>query len=276
MPELPEVETVLRTLEKQIKGKQILDVEVLYERIVDNVSVEQFKDSLKNQTFKAFKRIGKYLIFELDQVSFVVHLRMEGKFYILQQKEAFDKHIHVVFHLSDKTTLQYHDTRKFGRMYVYPITQPIRSFSALRHVGYDVFDEKLIAMDLYRVSRNKTVTLKQFLLDQSILAGIGNIYANEICFRVSLHPQSRVHKLSKKDFENILRASRDILAAAIQAGGTTIRSYTSSLGIDGRFQLQLYVHNRAGEVCKVCAHHIEKKQVGGRGTYFCRQCQKRK
>ena len=131
-------------------------------------------------------------------------------------------------------------------------------------------------MDLYKKSRNHTYTLKQFLLDQKNMAGVGNIYADEICFACELHPKSKVNKLSKKDFENVLFHTRRILNGAIQSGGTTIRSYTSSLGVDGRFQLKLKVHNKKGEVCPRCGHMIEKIQLQGRGTSFCKNCQKKK
>lgn len=277
MPELPEVETVRRTLEYQLKGVKIEDVQIIYPKIIDNVTPEEFKQKLKGQQFQNYRRIGKYLIFELNDYTLVSHLRMEGKFYIKNATEAYDqKHTHLIFELSDGRKLQYHDTRKFGRMYLYPRNVELLEQKAFQNVGFDAFDSNLFAIDLYKKSRNRKITLKQFLLDQKNIAGIGNIYADEICFRVGLHPTSNVSKLSKKDFENILDATRIILQGAIDAGGTTIRSYTSSLGVDGRFQLQLKVHQRKGENCYRCGHVIEKITVGGRGTYLCRKCQKKK
>lgn len=277
MPELPEVETVRRTLEYQLKDVKIKDVNIIYPKIIDNVTPEEFKQKLKNQQFQNYRRIGKYLIFELSDYTLVTHLRMEGKFYIKQDLEAYEhKHTHLIFELSDGRKLQYHDTRKFGRMYLYPRDSIFFEQKAFQNVGLDAFDPNLQSINLYKKSRNRKITLKQFLLDQKNIAGIGNIYADEICFRVGLHPTSTVGNLNKKDFENILDATRIILQGAIDAGGTTIRSYTSSLGVDGRFQLQLKVHQRKGENCYRCGHVIEKTTVGGRGTYICQKCQKKK
>ena len=114
------------------------------------------------------------------------------------------------------------------------------------------------------------------MLDQSVIAGVGNIYADEICFALRLHPQTRVSRVRKKDFEALITEMRRILGGAVRAGGTTIRSYTSSLGVDGRFQLQLRVHAKKGERCPLCGEPIKKITVGGRGTYYCERCQKRR
>jgi len=277
MPELPEVETVIRTLEHLIKDTTIQNVDIFYDKLIDNVTKEEFCNRLKAQTFRAFKRIGKYLIFELDDVHLVVHLRMEGKFYVNDISTKYDsKHTHAIFYLSNHKQLEYHDTRKFGRMYLYDKNEELSLTPTFKNVGYDVFDERVDPIYLYTNSRKKKTTLKQFLLDQRIMAGVGNIYADEICFRCGLHPETKVYHLTKKDFKVLLEATRIILQGAIKAGGTTIRSYTSSLGVDGRFQLQLKVHSKENEACKTCGTTIKKIKVGGRGTYYCKKCQRRK
>lgn len=276
MPELPEVETVLRTLEKQLQHPQIKNARVYYDKVIATSDVETFISQVKEEQIIDYHRIGKYLIFECTNIYLIVHLRMEGKFYIQEKEEPLNKHIHVVFDLDNGKQLRYHDTRKFGRMYVYDKSIPYSMLEVFKNVGYDVFDENLDSMYLYKQSRNKSVTLKQFLLDQRYMAGVGNIYADEICFALSLHPKTKVSHLSKKDFEKLLFETRRILSEAIQEGGTTIRSYTSSLKVDGRFQLKLKVHNKKEELCSVCNTPIEKIFIGGRGTYFCRSCQKKK
>ncbi len=161
-------------------------------------------------------------------------------------------------------------------MYLYDKVEDYKIFPCFKNVGKDAFDETLVALDLYQAARKRSITLKQFLLDQTNIAGIGNIYADEICFACGLHPSSKVNRLSKKDMENVLFHTRRILNGAIKAGGTTIRSYTSSLKVDGRFQLELKVHDQKGKACVVCGTVIDKIQVGGRGTSFCKTCQKRK
>ena len=273
MPEAPEVQTVLSTLETQIKDVSIEDVLIYYPKIVDNVEVETFKHRLIGQSFRTFNRLGKYLIFGLDDYDLVVHLRMEGKFY-LYDKICENKHIHAVFKLNNGICMSYHDTRKFGRMYLYSKNDDIHSYACFKNVGYNYMDPRVNGMYFYHCIHTLKRNLKSCLLDSSIMAGIGNIYADEICFALGLDPRSRACKLSKKDCDKIVLETRRILQGATHYGGTTIRSYTSSLGVTGRFQLHLKVHDQTQ--CKVCHHTIKKLTVSQRGTYLCPKCQKRK
>lgn len=274
MPELPEVETVRATLEVQLGHPKIIGVDVFWENILPQGS-ESFKQEIMNQTIREYKRRGKYLMFVLDRDMLIAHLRMEGKFYIYDQPTMKDKHTHLIFHFEDGRELHYNDTRKFGRMEIYPLDQE-ENYPMLKNTGLDAFDERLDALALYKKWHPKKLPLKAMLLDQTFLAGIGNIYADEICFACGLHPKTPVNHCSKKDFENILYHTRRILTGAIKAGGTTIRSYTSSLGVTGLFQLKLKVHAKEGEPCPICQTPIEKIKVIGRGTCLCTKCQKRK
>lgn len=276
MPELPEVETVIRTLEHQLHYPIIMDCKVLWNNIVATPNVDEFIAQIKGRQITGYRRHGKYLLFDLGDMEWVCHLRMEGKFYIQPAQEPCDKHTHVIFTLQDGRELRYHDTRKFGKMYLYRKQEDYRQYPCFLHIGMDAFDEQLQADDLYKRLHSKQTTLKAVLLDQSILAGIGNIYADEICFALGLHPETKISKLRKKDFEQLLYETRRILQGAIQSGGTTIRSYTSSLGVDGRFQLKLKVHALKGEPCSVCHTEIKKITVATRGTYYCPTCQKKR
>ncbi len=276
MPELPEVQTVLDTLACQMGNPVIEDIRIMWENIIHGDS-EQFVQKLKGHRIEGYHRLGKYLCFDCGDVMWISHLRMEGKFYLQQPQEPYDhKHVHVIFRLQDGRELRYHDTRKFGRMYVYDHMDDISEYPCFAHVGLDAFDEKLNGEWLYRRLHGRQITLKQALLDQSVIAGVGNIYADEICFALGLHPQTRVSRMRKKDFVRLVDEMRRILSGAIAAGGTTIRSYTSSLGVDGRFQLKLKVHSRKGQPCPLCAQEIKKIVVGGRGTYLCTHCQKKR
>jgi len=276
MPELPEVETVRRTLEYQLGHPVVAQTQIFWPRIVDNMTPQEFSEKLKGQCFQTYERIGKYLIFVLDDDVLVSHLRMEGKYYVQQEKDPYDaKHTHAIFTFADGRQLRYHDTRKFGRLYLYPKTIPLCEQKAFAHVGYDVFDERVTPQYLYDKLHPRKIVLKQALLDQSVMAGIGNIYADEICFALAYHPQMKIRYLRKKDYASLLDVTRRILREAIRAGGTTIRSYTSSLGVDGRFQLELKVHAQKGQPCPVCHRAIEKKIVATRGTYYCPHCQKK-
>ena len=268
MPELPEVETVVRTLESKIKDLTITDVEILYPKmILDKPS--HFKKMCIGESFRQFSRRGKYILFQMDTFTLVSHLRMEGKYYIQKPSEPRDKHMHVIFHLSDGSELRYRDTRKFGRMEIYPFEIDLDYFHDL---GYEPFDERLNAQYFHSYIKNKKLPLKTLLLDQHFISGIGNIYADEILFACGLRPQRSCKRITKKDEENIIKASRMILQKAIEKGGTTIRSYTSSLGVTGLFQLDCAVHEK--KICKKCDSEIKMKRIGGRSSYYCPKCQK--
>lgn len=269
MPEAPEVQTVLNTLQTQIQDACIEDVFVYYDKILDFKNVA----ALKGQHLRTFDRLGKYLIFGLDDYDWIVHLRMEGKFYLYDTLHT-DKHIHVVFQLNNGKYLSYHDTRKFGRMYLYAKQENKHVYPCFKNVGYDYMDPRVDGMYFYQSVHSSHRNLKSCLLDQSIVAGVGNIYADEICFATHLDPRSRSQKLSKKDCESIVYETKRILQGATRFGGTTIRSYTSSLGVTGRFQLHLKVHDQ--QCCPVCHEPIKKITVSQRGTYLCPKCQKRK
>ena len=275
MPEAPEVQTVISTLEVQIHDLQIEEVQVVYPKIVEHTTPEAFIKRLTGQHFRKFLRWGKYLLFVLDDYDLVVHLRMEGKFYLLKQPSQ-DKHGHIRFRLSDGRWMCYHDTRKFGRMQVYTHNNDPFSHPCFEKLGYDVLDPRLDGAYLYQKIHPLKKNLKSCLLDQSIVAGIGNIYADEICFACGLDPRSRSARISKKDCENLAFHTKRIMKGAMKAGGTTIRSYTSSLGVTGLFQLKLKVHAQAGKPCPNCETTIRKIIVSQRGTYLCPKCQKRK
>lgn len=271
MPELPEVETVVSTLKVQLGEVTIEDIQILWRNIVDQELYDFYR--ILNQTILEYKRYGKYLIFKCQEYTLIAHLRMEGKFYILNQSKPYDKHVHVIFKLSNQKYLQYHDTRKFGKMMVLR-NDEVETYFQLKGLGKDAIDETIDAIELYKKWHPKKIHLKKMLLDQHFLAGIGNIYADEICFSCGLDPRSRVYDLSKYDFEKIVFHTQRILKGAIKSGGTTIRSYTSSLGVNGLFQLQLKVHDQ--KECQVCHSKIMKFVCDGRGTYKCPKCQKLK
>ena len=270
MPELPEVQTVLDTLESRIKDREIIDIKVLYEPIVE-CSKRTFRKKLIGQHFRGFKRRGKYLLFEMDDLTLVSHLRMEGKYFILDKDYPLSKHDHVIFYLDDGKQLRYNDVRKFGRMEIIDKQDEYRDFHGL---GPEPFSKDFNAGYCRKYLNNKKLPIKQVLLDQSFVAGIGNIYADEILFAIRVDPRTRADRLDDKDIENLIKETRKILKRAIKAGGTTIRSYTSSLGVTGRFQLSLNVHTM--KKCPICRNDIKKITVGGRGTYYCEKCQKEK
>lgn len=273
LPELPEVETVKETLKNLIINKTIRDIDVFYDGIIKDISVEEFKKHLIDKTFTNIKRQGKYLIFILDDIALISHLRMEGKYFIKSTLEDRSKHEHIIFYFTDGSTLRYHDTRKFGTMDIRNI-EDIYDTAPINKLGPEPFDKKLTVSYLSAKLKNKSIPIKSALLDQTIITGLGNIYVDEVLYRCKLNPITKSNTLKKADLSNIIKYSSIVLDKAIKLGGTTIRSYTSSLGVTGRFQNELNVHTLENEPCKVCQTPIVKTKVNGRGTYFCPKCQK--
>ena len=270
MPELPEVETVVRTLEKQIGNAVIADVRVLYAPIIMG-DPDSFKRTIIGQRIRSYKRRGKYLLFELDDVCLVAHLRMEGKFFIFKGETTPDKHDHLIFKLSDGREIHYNDVRKFGRFELMPLKG---DYSEFKELGPEPLSNSFNQRYSRDVLRSRSKCIKSTLLDQEFVSGIGNIYADEILFRSRIHPLIPSFLLSRKEISRLVKNTKYVLAEAITAGGSTIRSYTSSLGVTGLFQNSLSAYGRKGEACPRCATPIEKIVVGGRGTHFCPKCQK--
>ncbi len=274
MPELPEVETVRRALIPKLINKKILSVRILYNGIIEAPTPAMFRERIKNQTFRNITRRGKWLIFELDDYYLLSHLRMEGKFFFKPKSAETSKHEHVIFELED-TTFRYDDTRKFGKMLLIK-KDDINSAPPFAKLGLEPFDEGFDTYYLLDKLRGKHIPIKTSLLDQSIVAGIGNIYANEILFLSKINPLTKAGALNIKDIDNIILNSKKVLEEAISLGGSTIHSYSSVDGVDGKFQNCLKVHGRENEKCPVCSGKICKIVVGGRGTYYCPNCQKEK
>lgn len=273
MPELPEVETVKETLKKKVLNKKIKDVDIYWDSIIAYPNITTFKKNIKNQTINDITRLGKWLIFHLDDYILLSHLRMEGKYFLRDSTEEKKKHEHVFFHFTDNTDLRYHDTRKFGKMHLVKKCD-FNDYIVVKELGLEPWDKNLNNKYLKEKYKKKTLPIKTVILDQSIITGIGNIYADEILFLSHINPLKKANLLKTKDLDLIIDNTRITLEKAISEGGTTIRSYTSDEGVSGRFQNNLYVHQKEGENCLICGSKIIKIRVGGRGTYYCPKCQK--
>ena len=269
MPELPEVETVRRGLEKEVLHKVIRNVEIHYENIIVT-NLNDFKKNIVNEEIVNITRQGKLLIFELTHYYLVIHLRMEGKFFIREKSEPVSKHEHVIFYFDD-FTLRYHDTRKFGKMFLVD-KDKLYTDTPLSHMGLEPIKDK-ITVDYLRDKYNSNNHIKTLLLNQDIIAGIGNIYADEILFRSKINPNKKGKELNNKELQDIIKNTEIILNEAIKNNGTTIHSF-ESLGIKGNYQNYLQVHTKVGEKCPNCSTIIKKTRVNGRGTYYCPRCQK--
>lgn len=271
LPELPEVEHVCRNLQQLVVGKTIGCVEVRLPRIICYPSIQEFCAQLQGLTIQGVRRRGKYLIFSIPPFELISHLRMEGQ-YRLAISEEEQPHTHVVFHFTDGTELRYRDVRQFGTMHLTdrPENYPI----GLQTLGPEPFDESLNASYFLQIAGRRKLSVKALLLQQDVIAGIGNIYADEALFLAGIHPAASCWQLKKKDWQRLLVSVREILQMAIEAGGSTIRSYADGYGRHGGFQIQLQVYQREGQPCQHCGREIVKIRLAGRGTHFCPKCQK--
>lgn len=272
MPELPEVETVRKSLKIKLIGKKITGVCVYYDNIIEYPGVLEFKEKIVGQMINDIDRYGKWLIFVLDDYYLLSHLRMEGKYFFKSKEDKISKHEHVVFYLNDGTELRYMDVRKFGKMNLIK-KEDIKNIGPLVDLGLEPWDKKLDINYLKSKYKRKKLPIKSVILDQSIIVGIGNIYADEILFLSRINPLKQTCLLEDKELENIIKYTKIVLEKAIEKGGSTIRSYTSVNGVHGLFQQELNVHCREGKPCPRCKEVIKKIKIGGRGTYYCSKCQ---
>ncbi|SFB17209.1 MULTISPECIES: DNA-formamidopyrimidine glycosylase [unclassified Bacillus (in: firmicutes)] len=272
MPELPEVETVRKTLKALVTDKTIESVTVKWPKMIKR-DVDQFVDALKGQTIIDVRRRGKFLILDTDDFALVSHLRMEGKYGVYPKDEAMDKHTHVIFHFTDGMELRYKDVRKFGTMHLYLKGEEFLS-PPLDQLGPEPLTDEFLAEELSLKLKKTTRSIKATLLDQTTLVGLGNIYVDEALFRAGIHPERAANSLTEKEIEVLHKEIKATLGEAVEKGGSTIRSYVNSQGQIGMFQLELFVYGRKGEPCKKCGNSLEKKVVAGRGTHFCPNCQR--
>ncbi len=266
MPELPEVESIRRKLEPSLISRTIVSVRLLLPRIVETPTPKKFSTMLVNRKIVRSHRIGKYLFYELDNGKFLhFHLRMTGRLLIGNEQPKFAR---IEFLLDDGKQLWFDDTRTLGRVACYPaIPEAVANL-------VDAVNDRYTFSDLFTKFKQRSVALKDVLLDQKFLAGIGNIYACEICFRAGISPYRPANRVKKGEAERINQAIQDVMAEAIAAEGTTFSDFRGADGKPGNYQLQLGVYDRAGKPCRNCGSLIEKRMHHNRGTYHCPKCQK--
>ncbi|GAX89496.1 DNA-formamidopyrimidine glycosylase [Effusibacillus lacus] len=276
MPELPEVETVRRSLEALVVDKTIEDVTVNLPRMIRTPDdVESFRHMLRGQRIERVGRRGKFLLIELGFYTLVSHLRMEGRYGLYRTEEPVEKHTHVIFHFTDGTELRYRDVRQFGTFDLLPNGE-LSAVPGLRKMGPEPLEPDFTPETLRQGLRKRTGKIKTLLLDQNLVAGIGNIYADEALFEAGIHPECIGRKLTKEECKRLHKAIVDVLTASVELGGSSIKSYVSGRGQPGEFQFRLKVYGKDKSPCPSCGTVIEKIRVGGRGTHFCPHCQPKK
>ncbi len=270
MPELPEVSVIIGVLKPIFLNKMIEKVSVYREKNVFS-GAKEFKEILKGSSVISIERKGKYIIFELDNgYSFECHLRMEGKFYLREKDEKNDKHDILDFFFDDGTRLSYNDVRKFGGFYLAKSESLIYE-TGLKDLGKEPFD--LTGKEFNEITKKDNRPIKEILLDQKKIAGIGNIYDSEILFASKINPFTKGKDLTLFECETIIRESARILNEAIKEGGSTIRTFHPGKGISGEMQNKLLVYGKEGKNCLNCSFPIRKVFIGGRSSFFCPICQ---
>jgi formamidopyrimidine-DNA glycosylase len=274
VPELPEVETVRRTLNELIAGKTIRRVTVTLPRILQQPDdPAAFAAMLEGRTFQSVERRGKFLRLLLDGLTLVSHLRMEGRYGLFREEDPVDTHTHVIFHFTDGTELRYKDVRQFGTMHLFAPGQEWQA-RPLNKLGLEPLSEAFTREAFHLALGKRTTKIKPLLLNQEIIVGLGNIYVDEALHMAGIHPERTADTLSKAEKDRLHQAIVETLRAAVEAGGSSVKSYVNGQGEMGMFQHRLRAYGRTGEPCVVCGSPIEKSVVGGRGTHICPACQR--
>lgn len=272
MPELPEVETVRRSLAQVLVGRHIIGCPHLtWQRTIAAPTPDQFCTLLQNRPILAVDRRAKYVIIRLDRdEALVIHLRMTGQLTVQPSNAVPDKHTHVVFDLDDGRHLQFRDARKFGRVWLLD-----REGLAVldRKLGPEPLDDALTSAEFALLLRRRKGALKPLLLNQQLIAGLGNIYVDEALWLAHLHPLRTVPSLSNDEVEALFHAIQSVLRGGIEHRGTTFGQYRDGLGEPGGNQHHLNVYGRMAQPCPRCGTPIEKVVVAQRGTHICPQCQ---
>jgi formamidopyrimidine-DNA glycosylase len=265
MPELPEVETVVRNLNNEISSKtklKIIDVNVFISKIIKNLSINEFKKKIIGEQILNFERNGKYIILKLsNKKNILIHLRMEGKLFLQTKEETNIKKVRVQFTLSNGMFLNFFDTRMFGTFHFY-LNKDLLKSNELKKVGIDVLDKKFNNKYLFNNLKNRKIKIKTFLLNQTFQAGIGNIYADEILFDSRILPTRNTKDISLNDCEKIIKSCKKIIVESIKEGGTTVNSFKSSQNKFGKYQDKLMVYHQ--KMCKICKHKIRRIKINGR------------
>ncbi|MEL7563840.1 MAG: bifunctional DNA-formamidopyrimidine glycosylase/DNA-(apurinic or apyrimidinic site) lyase [Dehalobacterium sp.] len=274
MPELPEVETVKQTLSEHLIGLAIKEVWVNHETVIKTPGVTEFKKTIIDKIITCIERRGKYLIFSLSQgLKMIIHLRMTGQLVYVEKSIPMKKHTHVVFGFGNDKELRFTDQRRFGRIWLVG-DNDLSGISGLSSLGPEPLDDIFCLDDFRNQLAHRKTRIKPLLLDQTFIAGIGNIYADEILFRSQIHPERSAQSLSEDEILRLFEEIRNTLREAVVHRGTTFSDYVDGRGEKGSHQNYLNVYQQIGEKCPRCGTIIERVKVGSRSAYHCPGCQK--
>jgi formamidopyrimidine-DNA glycosylase len=272
MPELPEVEITCRAVAPFLEGKRVIKVIARTGKLRLPVPMELLEE-LPGWTIIKVERRGKYLLLRTTPGTVILHLGMSGHLSIVPSAAPPGKHDHLDIVLETGLALRFNDPRRFG-LAIWTYEEPL-SHPLLAELGPEPLEDMFDGDYLFHISRKRKLVIKQFIMNSHVVAGVGNIYANEALFRAGIHPASCAGSISQDRYRRLTKALRDVLNEAIGLGGTTLGDFQGSEGKPGYFALSLVVYGRGGEPCHKCGATIQAIRQGGRATYFCKACQRR-
>lgn len=274
MPEMPEVETIRRTLTDKVTGQRIARVEIMLPRLIKWPGADEFAAAVTDAVITRLDRRGKYLLFFLDNGQvMVVHLRMTGRLYYVKAGAPPDRFTRVVFTLAGGDALLYADSRTLGTLYVLPVDELWR-ISGLASLGPEPLSAEFTAGYFRESLAGRKVTIKGLLLNQQLIGGLGNIYVDEALALAGIRPERTAASLTDEEAGRLYTAVNAVIAQGIEHGGTTFRDYRDGAGEKGSNQHHLRVYGRKNEACHICGTAIERSEVAGRGTHYCPRCQR--
>jgi len=273
MPELPEVETICRGLRPRLTGRKLESVQILERRL--RIAVDaRLAPAIEGRRITGVGRRAKFILLFLDSnTTWIFHLGMSGKLVHVDPATPRQKHDHIIATLDSGYQLRYHDPRRFG-LSVLAASDAIAELPQLARLGPDPFDPRFDGAYLYNACRKSERRVRDLLLDQRVIAGIGNIYANEILCRAGVRPATRSRRLSRDQVERIARQTIEVLREAIRWCGTSVSDYRDADDRRGEFQDHLRVYDREGETCRFCPSRIKRVSLGNRSAYYCPACQR--
>lgn len=270
MPELPEVETTRRGIEPYLTGQRIAGVDIRNRSLRWPVA-DDFEARLTGRTVESIDRRAKYILFNTDAGSAILHLGMSGSVTIVPPETPAGVHDHVDFRLASGDVMRFRDPRRFGSLHW---AEDPASHWLLRDLGPEPLGDTFDGDRLWRLSRKRRIAVKPFIMDASVVVGVGNIYASESLFIAGIHPKRQAGRVSRERYGLLADAIREVLARAIKAGGTTLRDFYGFNGEAGYFQQELDVYGREDEPCNSCGTPITSIVLGQRATYYCKSCQR--
>ncbi|MGI6712508.1 MAG: DNA-formamidopyrimidine glycosylase [Bacillota bacterium] len=274
MPELPEVETIKQTLAQYITGREIVEVTVNHPGSIKTPGISEFKEMIIGKRIINISRRGKYLVIKLShEYILVIHLRMTGQLIYSEKSMPLKKHTHLIFGFDNGMELRFVDQRRFGCVWLVP-ENDIFQISGLHTLGVEPLSEDFTLSYLTGILKARKAKIKQVLLDQKSLAGIGNIYADEILFHSEIHPERTAASLTDTEINKLYGTIKNILNKAVKHRGTTFSDYVDGRGEKGSFQNYLKVYQRKGEKCSRCGTGIIRIKMGSRSAYYCPGCQR--